>query len=224
MAYKTVLLDYGHGGMIAGRYQTAGKRYYFTSDGSESRDKVIRTVYEGVVNRKIAALLANKLMKAGVKVLDCVARKKLTGPVTAEELEQKDVSLRDRVTYANNNARSAFMVSVHANAIGSTDTGGSVGVRGFIVFTSKGQTKSDPIAESIADAMAEHAKLRVRRETSDHDADYERDFYVLRKTVCPAVLTENGFFTNWHDAEYMLSAEGQEQIAEGHFQGMMKHL
>ena len=45
----------------------------------------------------------------------------------------------------------------------------------------------------------------------------ESNFFVLRKTVCPAVLSENGFMTNLDDATFGMSEEGSKKIAEGHF-------
>ena len=38
---------------------------------------------------------------------------------------------------------------------------------------------------------------RIRTDMSDGDRDWEEDFYILRKSWCPAVLTEN-FFMNTH--------------------------
>ena len=71
------------------------------------------------------------------------------------------------------------------------------------MFTSEGQTGADPIAESITEAFKRHVApdVPVRRgDRADGDQDAEAQFYVLRKTVAPAVLGEVGFFTNINDA------------------------
>ena len=50
---KTVILDAGHGGIIAGEYQTAGKRSPVWSDGT--------ILYEGEFNRAIKARVIERL-------------------------------------------------------------------------------------------------------------------------------------------------------------------
>jgi N-acetylmuramoyl-L-alanine amidase len=60
-------------------------------------------------------------------------------------------------------------------------------------------------------------QFRFREDRSDGDADMEEDFYVLRKTTCPALLVENLFFDNRREAEFLLSDVGRRQIAEALF-------
>ena len=40
---------------------------------------------------------------------------------------------------------------------------------------------------------------KIRRDYSDGDPDWEENFYILSKTQCPAVLTENFFMDNKED-------------------------
>jgi N-acetylmuramoyl-L-alanine amidase len=42
---------------------------------------------------------------------------------------------------------------------------------------------------------------------SDGDLDKESDFYVLRKTIAPAVLVEHGFFDNLEDATLLINKD-----------------
>jgi len=69
-----------------------------------------------------------------------------------------------------------ILVSIHANAFGNGREWTSPS--GWSVYTSRGQTRTD---------------------FSDGDADIEENFYILRHTICPAVLTENLFMTNLSD-------------------------
>ena len=47
----------------------------------------------------------------------------------------------------------------------------------------------------------------------------EKDFYVLRKTVMPAILSENFFMTNSENChKYLLSEDGRDRIAKIHFE------
>lgn len=218
MTFRIVLLDYGHGGMIEGVYQTAGKQYHFT----DQRRPL--SIYEGVVNRRIAAKLATMLIPH-VRVFDVVANRELTSEYVAPEtLTQADVSLSQRVANANAQRVDAVLVSIHANAIGAGIEGPSQSARGASVYTSRGTTGSDAVATSVVDALDSVTPLRVRRDMSDGDADYEADFYVLHRTAMPAILSENGFFTNIDDARFLLSDEGSTLIAKAHFEGLRAHI
>ena len=59
---------------------------------------------------------------------------------------------------------------------------------------------------------------------SDGDPDFEENFYVLRKTICPAVLTENFFQNSKEDVEWLESEEGFKTIVAYHVNGILKYL
>ena len=50
------------------------------------------------------------------------------------------------------------------------------------------------------------------------------NFYILRYSNCPAVLTENLFMTNATDCAYLLSDEGRECITDIHVEAITKYL
>ena len=56
----------------------------------------------------------------------------------------------------------------------------------------------------------------MRTDYSDGDKDKEANFYVLKNTICPAVLTENFFMTNKEECKLLLSKEGRDRIASAH--------
>ena len=58
---------------------------------------------------------------------------------------------------------------------------------------------------------------------SDGDLDYEENFYILKHTACPAVLTENGFYTNKEDLAILESREGRRAITDLHVEGIVEH-
>ena len=93
-----VLLDAGHGSVIAGDYQTSGKRSPIWEDGS--------VLYEGEFNRAIKARLKEMLQMAGVKYVDI-------------NPQDTDLDLEDRVDIANTYDDSIYF-SIHANAGGGT--------------------------------------------------------------------------------------------------------
>lgn len=182
------LIDEGHGGMLNGQYITAPKKMYRFPDGL--------TIYEGVINRKIGERLAGLLQKA-----------KLDFDFISDEVD--DLSLQVRVQRADNRFQKdkrCIFLSIHSNAGGGA---------GFEIFTSKGQTKSDKIAQVFCEVYKRSfPKFAFRNDQTDGDDDKESEFYVLRKTDCPAVLVENLFFDNRKEAEYLLSDKGQQEIAE----------
>ncbi len=190
------LLDNGHGGIIDGVYTTAPKKMYTFEDGM--------TVYEGDFNRCVVTKIARKLKANGIN-----------HTVLVPELE--DISLGARVRRADAHYatdKSCIFVSIHGNGGKGT---------GFEVFTSVGQTRSDAIAEVFFQKLAKQFPEKVgRRDTSDGDSDKEAQFYVLRKTDCPAILTENFFMDRYEDAKLMLSNEGQERIANAHVEAILE--
>ena len=80
---------------------------------------------------------------------------------------------------------------------------------GFSIFTSKGTTKSDKYAEvflkNYKEGLGDNSKLRD---------EYDKDYYVLKHTICPAILLENGFYTSRKDLEFIDSDEGRKTIVD----------
>lgn len=178
-------------------YDTPGKRYKF-SDGLE--------IFEYSVNRKIGEMLMQKMDKANL-------------PYVRINPEEKDVSNTERITRANNHYKTytnAVYLSIHNNAAGTE------AAEGWEVFTTKGNTKSDAIATVF---IEEYKKLmpnfKLRSDSSDGDLDKEANFTELMGNM-PAVLIECLFFTNRREAEYLLSAQGQDNIAQALFNAIQK--
>ena len=111
--------------------------------------------------------------------------------------EEYDVCLSARCYRANCwcerlGKSNVLLVSIHVNAAGKGDRW--YNATGWSAYTCKGQTRSD----KLADCLYKQAGLwlpghRLRMDYSDGDPDIESDFAILKKTACPAVLTENGF-------------------------------
>ena len=221
--YTGVVIDYGHGGILDGEYQTPGGKQYTHTDASPPL-----FIGEGISNRMTAARLIRLLLDAGIPVVDAVAGRELvTSPECFHSLEQRDISLSARVAVANRYPSHLF-VSLHSNAVGNVIRGASQSARGAVIYTSRGQTSSDTVATSLHNAFAEAFEgepVKMRRgDFSDGDPDEESGFYVLRKTKGSAVLGEILFFTNLLDARYLLSSSGQDVIAGAYFNGIAPFL
>ncbi len=65
---------------------------------------------------------------------------------------------------------------------------------------------------------------RLRMDWTDNDPDIESNFYLLRHTACPAVLTENMFMDAKADCDFLLSPEGQQALIDLHVTGIKFYL
>ena len=186
-----VILDAGHGGMIDGEYQTAGKRSPIWDDGSQ--------YFEGVGNRQIVSKLTKKLESKGIKVFN---------PNDSE----KDMKLSERVELINNEIKSnpdtEFIgISVHSNAFRDGRA------NGWEVFTSKNCSVDSLVMSDLISKQ-----MKVEFPDSLNRGVKKNDFYILRNTICPFILTENFFMTNEKECKQILmTEEGQDKIVKLHF-------
>ena len=186
------LIDYGHGGLIDGKYQTSGKRSPKFPDKTFPDGKPF-VLYEGVNNRKNGKMLIDKLNELKIDCMDIVN-------------SEEDIPLKERVKIANelNRNRKCIYISIHSNAFGNGRTFNNVKGNSVHIYN-----KSSGNARKFADILSKGFRT---------DFDYltrwrgikENSFYVLRFTHMPAVLLETGFFTNKAEAELMLTCEWRE--------------
>lgn len=114
-----------------------------------------------------------------------------------------------------------ILISIHVNAAenGSKWTNAT----GWNVYTCKGQTESDRLAECLCQAAIKNFPgHRIRTDMSDGDMDWEEGFYILRKSLCVAVLTENFFMDSISDLEYLQSRAGKQSVVDTHIQGIIE--
>ena len=97
--------------------------------------------------------------------------------------------------------------------------------RGWSCFTTRGKTKADALATCLYEAAKNHLPwMRLRTDYTDGDPDIEKDFYIIRHTSCPAVLTENLFMDNREDVAFLESEEGARAIVGLHVDGILQYL
>ena len=171
-----ILLDPGHG------HNTPGKR--------SPNGKFLEYAY----NREIATRIVADLTDRGYNA-------QLLVP------EPEDIPLSERVRRVNtaciaHGKSNVILVSVHVNAAGNGSKW--MNATGWSCYTSKGKTQSDKLAECLYEAAAKNFPgKRIRTDYSDNDPDWEENFYLLRKTLCVAVLSENFFMDSHSDLEYL---------------------
>lgn len=191
----TILFDNGHGA------DTKGKR---SPDG---------TFFEYKFNREVACMSCDLLQAEGYDARILVP-------------ELKDISLAERVARANKFKKNdTILVSIHVNASGS-DGKWRKG-RGWRIFTTRGITDADYLAECIYQAAKREFKspLTVGSYSNQkYGHDWENDFYIIKKTYCPAVLVENFFMDNKDDLAYLKTDAGKAACAEAIVAGIKDYL
>ena len=191
-----ILIDNGHG------HNTPGKR---------SPDGKFR---EYAYNREIAKRIVADLIDRGYDAELLVS-------------EDNDISLEERVRRVNalcsaHGKSNVILVSIHVNAAGNGSKW--TNATGWSVYTCKGQTASDKLAECLCEAAIKNFPgKRIRTDFSDGDSDWEENFYILRHTLCPAVLTEN-FFMDGLDLEFLQSKARKQAIVDTHVEGIIDYL
>ena len=192
-----IFIDNGHGLM------TAGKR---------SPDGQFR---ESFYNREIARRVVSNLRDRGLDA-------ELLVP------EDDDISLAERVRRINAacfllGKQNVILVSIHINDAGNGSKW--LDATGWSVYTCKGQTASDKLAECLCQAAIKNFPgRRIRTDMSDGDMDWEEGFYILRKSLCVSVLTENFFMDSRSDLEYLQSRAGKQAVVDTHVEGIVEYL
>ena len=192
-----ILIDNGHG------IQTKGKR---SPDG-----KFLEYAYTREIARQVVTELKNKGYDAELLVP-----------------EEDDIPLSERVRRTNAHCQSlgkanVILISIHVNAAG--DGSKWMNATGWSCYTCKGQTESDRLATCLYDAAIKNfPDKRIRTDFSDADSDWEEGFYILKKSLCPAVLTENFFMDKLSDRDYLQSEVGKQAIVDTHIEGIAEYL
>ena len=117
-----------------------------------------------------------------------------------------------------------ILISLHLNAAG--DGTKWMNATGWSCYTCKGQTESDRLADCLYKAAEQILKNHVIRTdyARDGDPDWEENFYILRHTLCPAVLTENFFQDSLSDIQFLQNEAGRKAIVETHVEGIVEWL
>jgi N-acetylmuramoyl-L-alanine amidase len=187
-------LDNGHG------KATPGKRSPVFDDSTQLME------YELVrdINRRII----EKIEPAGVKFFNVVP-----------EVEG-DIPLGTRTSRANNVQSSLpkIYLSIHANANGSGSTWNDA--KGLETWYLKGSTLGPYFATVFQRELIKATGFSDRGLRCHSPASAA--FYVLRNTTMPAVLTENGFYTNKEEAAKLQSPAYRQKIADAHVAAIME--
>ena len=201
-----ILIDNGHG------IQTKGKR---SPDG-----KLLEYAYTRELARRIVSILQSRGYDSELLVP-----------------EDDDIPLSERVRRVNEICLTyepswpaptghpdVILISLHINAAG--DGTKWMNATGWSCYTCKGQTESDRLADSLYKAAEQILKNQVIRTdyTRDGDPDWKENFYILRHSLCSAVLVKQFFMDNKKDLAYLISDEGKRNLIDVIVGGVEKYL
>lgn len=190
-------LDNGHGS------EQAGKRSPVWDDGSQ--------LEEWKFNRQIVAKIIEKLDFLGIQYFNVVPEEKIGMfiPGRIDRANEKESSLGLPKIY----------VSIHGNAAGAPSASGVE--TWYYLGSEEGKKIASVFQLHLMNFLAGDPhdwKDRGIRTFSPASSN----FAVLRLTSMPAVLTENGFYSNEVECRKMLDPEVQQLIADAHVAAILE--
>lgn len=175
-----------------------------------------RSFFEWKFNREIAIPLVARLKELGYDAERIVPE------------DDHDVTLTERCRRVNAwvkklGTKNVIFISIHANAAPKNEDSIWSKARGISVHVSKNASEASKLlAQSL---YAEVIERELQGNRSVPKCHYWQDnFTVLTKTLCPAVLTENLFYTNQEDLKLLQSEEGKQMIVDLHVDGIVNYL
>ncbi len=174
---------------------TAGKRSPKLSDGER--------FFEYEFNRKIVKGIIKALKKHGVRYYNVVPEVNV------------DNFLKGRVLRANNVPSDIpkIFLSVHANAGPGTWTS----AKGLETWYFHGSRTGRKLAAVFQQQLVNQLGWTNRGIKSQAT----KQFYVLRRTNMPAVLTENGFYNNRKEVYQLLDKDIQQKVITAHVDAIL---
>ncbi|TLS36276.1 N-acetylmuramoyl-L-alanine amidase family protein [Pseudalkalibacillus caeni] len=148
----------------------------------------------------------NLTLEIGLQVRDILQSSYQDVEVMMSRSSDITVSLEQRTTMANNWGANLF-VAVHINA------GGGTGYEDY-VYPGVG-------LPTISYQEIIHSEILKQVDFYDRGKK-EANFYVLRETGMPAILTENGFIDTLEDANKLKDPSFLHSIAQGHANGIAR--
>jgi len=202
-----------------------GTAHLRTTPGKCSPDK---SFYEYAFSREIVTIVETKLKAKGY---DVYVDYRPTDPnalmKSANKKGEQSKELAYRVGVVNSlckkhGTKNCVYISIHVNAAGGD--GKWHNATGFSVFVSNNASDNSKRLAKIFTELASQNK-QIKGNRCIPSAKYwQKNLYVLKNTLCPAVLTENLFQDNKSDVEFLKSDEGKLAIVTLHINAIEKYL
>lgn len=162
------------------------------------------------INLQIALRLKKLLEQNEVVVV--MTREEDKDLASEQAVNRKNEDLKARVALMQE-VSPVLMVSIHQNSFTEEDVDGA---QVFYYFASE-----------AGKCLAGMVQGRLKQELSDGNhrmAKANKDYYLLKKAECPAVIVECGFLSNQAEAALLITEEYQEKVAFAIHLGIMEYI
>lgn len=160
------------------------------------------------INLSIALKLKAELEKKGIKV---ILTRDSDASLAIEGATNKKTSDMNKRMELINGSRADLLVSIHQNSF--TDPS----VKGAQTFYYKGSGESEEIAVTVQAELVKALDKNNKRK-----AKTGNDYFMLRKSTCPAIIVECGFLSNSDEEAKLITDEYQQAVAEAIAEGVYK--
>lgn len=144
------------------------------------------------------------------EVVNLLQRRGVSAVLT--RTDDQEVDLAPRVARAQGFKADAF-VSIHANSISLSRPD----INGLETYYAPGSSSGARLAQTIHNSILRNVSVKDR-------GVRQARFYVLRKSLMPAVLVEVGFVTGREDAANLGSANHRSKLAQAITEGILHYL
>lgn len=157
-------------------------------------------ILEKDVNLAIALKLKERLEEQGVKVIltrdsdYCLAAEGATNKKKSDMINRMEIV---------NTSGADLLISIHQNSYSDKK------VKGSQTFYYGSSAESEKLAKEIQSCIREYVDNDNNRK-----AKAENDYYILRKSVCPAVIIECGFLSNPEETAMLVDESYQDKLAQ----------
>ena len=162
------------------------------------------------INLQIAMRLKKLLEQNDVLVV--MTREEDKDLASENASNRKNEDLKARVNLLKE-TEPVLMVSIHQNSFPEAD------VDGAQVFYYSGSEEGKQLGNIVQES------LKQEIDDGNHRvAKANKDYYLLKKSVCPAVIVECGFLSNAQEAALLVTEEYQEKLAFAIHLGILEYI
>lgn len=208
------ILDAGHG------YRNNKCGYKSVPD---YLDKIDSCFYEFEFNYSVRHYLAEMLDSVGIKYT-LMGRQHYDIP-----LSERIKEIESHMKFYSPSKKPTVLMSIHANAHRGDNP--NTHIEGFEVYSQKNSSRvsnkslmqkdkqimSDSIASILAQILKHNFPKSTLRKSVPTRYNRTRNFAIISKVPCYAILAENNFFTNPVVREKMKTKDYQKQVAYAYF-------
>lgn len=170
----------------------------------------VNDALEKDINLSIALRLRNLLEENDICVV--MTRTEDEGLYSDIDSNKKRADLNNRINIINT-SDAVFAISIHQNSFSQEN------VKGAQVFY---YTQSEE-GRNLAITLQEQLKETIK-DGNHRKAKSNNNYYMLKHTICPLVIVECGYLSNYSEAKLLLDEVYQEKLAWAIHLGIMKYI